>query len=125
MTAPEMGFASMSIGWAFAFVSTALVVAVFFCGGKGDFARFQDENTGGASMSMAPIMKSGSGSSHLSRGSYTLDDTGKLKWQPAESSPARESQEKNENDEGNELDNEAMGAAQSSSVEVSGSNDAV
>lgn len=120
MSAPEMGFVSMSIGWAFAFVSTALLVASVFCGGKGDFARFQDEVACGASRRLSPMMKTSSGSSQPSKGSYVLDDTGKLKWQPTESSLTKESHETNENETKNELENQAKESVQCSSVEASG-----
>merc|ERR1719436_1741358 len=86
----------MSVGWALSIVSIVLFVASFLCGGKDDFARFQDEPTGSMSTSMS-----------REKGCFVLNGSGQLKWRSADNIPNAKSQEQTENKVDNEVDVEA------------------
>merc|ERR1719436_2073232 len=86
----------MSVGWALSIVSIVLFVASFLCGGKDDFARFQDDPTGSMSSSMS-----------REKGCFVLDGSGQLKWRSADSVPDAKSQEQSEHKVDNDVDVEA------------------
>jgi len=96
LSTPQPGFISISVGWALSIVSIALFVASLFCGGNGNFARFQDEPAGSMSTNIG-----------REKGCFVLNGSGQLKWRSADSIPSLKSQEQNDNKANNDVDVEA------------------